>query len=853
MPVLPVNPRIQMNDDEIDSLGRPVDLRKGRKKLNLTDPSKVDRLPPYSLESEQGALGCCLLDGGREALIELIAKTKGISEVMYDLRHKTIFEMLIVMMEKGWPIDIITVQQVLKDRNQLEAVGGVPYLASLPDCTPSAANVGYYADVIKEKYIRRKAIVACTEAVSDAFDSTEDAGSFIGKIETSLMNLSLLRADGVRKTTKTMVHAAINEIEKRHSGGAEIAGLATGLKDLDKITGGLINAELTVLAGRPSTGKAQPLDSKVLTPSGFVEMREVTVGSLVIGRDGLPHRVIGVFPQGKKEVFKVTLSDGTSCRCCDDHLWFTQTRNERRRRPGFRGSVRTTSEIRKTINRPDGGEQNHALPSISPVHFELNEKLPLHPWLVGALIGDGTLNCQNILFTKPEFDLHEKIRALIPPSDIAVDANRMTIRIKRSTFRKNMRSETQRAISAMGLNVYSENRFIPKIYLHSTVAERISLLQGLFDTDGSIVGNSVEYSTSSEQLMKDVIYVVRSLGGICTNGSGRIPKFSHKGKNKRGLKSYRIFADFSRTGIIPVSSQKHLRKIKPAKRSYHRAIRSITSEGIAECQCIAIDSSDSLYLTDDFIPTHNSSLMFQILDHISTDQGIPTGVFSLEMPGEKLVLRAISNRSGVDVSHGRKLYETDFPKLTSAANKLSKSPIHIDDSSNLNIMEIKARTRAMVLTEGIKALGVDYLQIIEAVRGGKRSELIGEMAWMFKQLARELSIPIVILSQLAREVQKENRPPTMADLRESGDIEGHADTIILLWKKKSDDDDEQTELTISCYPVDVIVDKNRNGATGRCRLLFFPPITKFVGSARSSDESAASDYEEETRMPHNDD
>src|SRR5438132_1429470 len=133
-----------------------VDLKRGRRKtLSLADPLKVDRLPPHSVEAEQGVLGCALLSPN-ECMGECIEKLKAASEVFYDLRHRTIYEAMVEMFDHKEAIDLITLQQRLKDRQQLEAVGGLPYLSSLPDAVPSAANLGYYLSIVREKFILRK-------------------------------------------------------------------------------------------------------------------------------------------------------------------------------------------------------------------------------------------------------------------------------------------------------------------------------------------------------------------------------------------------------------------------------------------------------------------------------------------------------------------------------------------------------------------------------------------------------------------------------------------------------------------------------------------------------------------------
>src|SRR5438093_8831893 len=155
---------------ESDAGGVSPDLKKTRRqRAATTGPAKIDRLPPHSIEAEQGVLGCVLLSPG-ECLGVCIEKFKSGSELFYDLRHRHIYELLVEMYDHREAIDLLTVQQRLKDRNQLEAVGGLSYLSSLPDAVPSSANLSYYADIVREKHLLRRMIQTCTDVVGRVYE-----------------------------------------------------------------------------------------------------------------------------------------------------------------------------------------------------------------------------------------------------------------------------------------------------------------------------------------------------------------------------------------------------------------------------------------------------------------------------------------------------------------------------------------------------------------------------------------------------------------------------------------------------------------------------------------------------------
>jgi replicative DNA helicase len=225
-----------------------------RRSSGVADPLKVDRLPPHSIEAEQGVLGCVLL-APNEKLGETIEKFKVGSEVFYDLRHRTVYELLVEMYDKKEPIDLITLQQKLKDRQQLEAVGGLPYLASLPDAVPSAANLDYYQEIVREKYLLRKMIQTCTEVVGRVYEHEGEIEALLDEVEKDILHISEARVESESSTIKDLVRTAIKTIEDYHQRQGALTGLGTGFIDFDKMTSGLHGGEMIVIAARPSMGK----------------------------------------------------------------------------------------------------------------------------------------------------------------------------------------------------------------------------------------------------------------------------------------------------------------------------------------------------------------------------------------------------------------------------------------------------------------------------------------------------------------------------------------------------------------------------------------------------------------------
>src|SRR5688572_15660868 len=268
-----------------------VDLKRARRrKPALLDPAKIDRLPPHSVEAEQGVLGSIFLLPN-ECMAEAIEKLKTGSEVFYDLRHRTIYEVLVEMYDRKEPIDSITVSQRLKDRQQLEAVGGGAFLSSLPDGVPSAANIGFYLNVIREKYILRRMIQTCTGVVSRVYDHEGEVDGLLDEVERDILKISEERIEGVSMAIKDLVHRAINTIEDYHQRQGMLTGIGTGFVDFDKMTSGLHGGEMIVIAARPSMGKTS-LVMNVVEHVVLEEKLPVGVFSLEMTADSLVLRML---------------------------------------------------------------------------------------------------------------------------------------------------------------------------------------------------------------------------------------------------------------------------------------------------------------------------------------------------------------------------------------------------------------------------------------------------------------------------------------------------------------------------------------------------------------------------------
>jgi replicative DNA helicase len=243
-----------------------------------------------------------------------------------------------------------------------------------------------------------------------------------------------------------------------------------------------------------------------------------------------------------------------------------------------------------------------------------------------------------------------------------------------------------------------------------------------------------------------------------------------------------------------------------------------------------------------------TSLAMNIAEHVVLEQKLPVGVFSLEMSAEALVLRMMCSLARVNLRSIREgfMSESDFPKLTSAAGRLANAPLFIDDSAGLSILQLRARARRLAQQHGIKLFVIDYLQLLHSTARRaqeNRQQEISDISSGLKALAKELKVPVLVLSQLNRELERDkSRKPRLSDLRESGAIEQDADVVGLLYKPNAGDDEDGAAVEEpDGLPINLLIAKQRNGPTGDVNLTFLKPYTRFESAAKVSDEDVPVD------------
>ena len=235
--------------------GRGWPERSGEKVVPISPTGSaqdIHRTPPHSVEAEQGVLGSMLISP-RETIAECVEKIN--EEYFYVPAHRTIYNVLVDLWNTGQAIDLITFTQVLRDRHLLDSVGGAAFVTSLFTFVPTAANVGYYLEIVRDKYILREIISAATESVRRAYEEQDEVNNLLDEVEQRIFAVGEDRFKGEMLSMKEQVMSTLESIEKLFENKGAITGVSTGFRDLDKLTSGLHSSEMIVIAARPSMGK----------------------------------------------------------------------------------------------------------------------------------------------------------------------------------------------------------------------------------------------------------------------------------------------------------------------------------------------------------------------------------------------------------------------------------------------------------------------------------------------------------------------------------------------------------------------------------------------------------------------
>lgn len=421
------------------------------------------------------------------------------------------------------------------------------------------------------------------------------------------------------------------------------------------------NAGHMLLAGTTRAGKALPLEARIHTPHGWITMADVKVGTVVSTPDGGVAQVSGVFPQGELETYYLHFNDGRIVEASGDHLWEIHHKHwHGKYKPGksragkARPRVLTTLELRDQILRNKG---TFCVPFARPV-AKPHAELPVPPYVLGVLLGDGLLGKGNRLTIScgdqeiigrvaaelpKEFRIQKKAQAQYEYSILlAPSVDRPTSgRLPDGGY---VTHPLKKAMVALGLDECpSWEKFIPACYLEASIEQRIALLQGLMDTDGTVsTRGSASITATSLDLLKGIQQLVWSLGGRAVLRKRATPTYTHLGEKRQGRPAYKLSVELADTRMAFSLGRKLEQCPDGSKRKFRTglAVTKIVPARRTECQCIKVDHPDELFITDNYIVTHNTRL----LDSLIT-QAVFRGeaVIILDPKGDKDLMECAKN------------------------------------------------------------------------------------------------------------------------------------------------------------------------------------------------------------------
>lgn len=653
----------------------------------------------------------------------------------------------------------------------------------------------YYRDQVAERYTHnliRKASLDASEKLKEG--KTDDA---VGIFERALSNNIRTRKQTQIIDYREAYGHVMSEYVSKYSEGEDY-GIQLGWPTVDKMTGGLLGGDVVSYIGRPAAGKAQPLSSKVLLHDGtWACMGDIKRGDQLASVDGMPSEVYGVYPQGMRPVMKITFGDGREVRADEDHLWRVGCKYWDEDR------LMTTVQLMRWRGKAKRFK-NTMWVDLASGNFGAGG-LPLDPYVVGVLIGDGSLTGGRPVFTTEDQQMAREVSRRLP--------GQLVLEIKRghraqsygiTGMSEDASSKTNNVVLALkqlGLwGMASHQKRIPTQSLTLPLESRLDLLRGLMDTDGTVDKNGgTSFCTVSEGLANDVVELVQSLGG---QANIALKKTTHRD-------AYIVHIRLKDRSRLFMLDRKKDRCKDIRKDERRLRIVGIEPDGEEECQCIAVTHPTRLYLTDGYVPTHNTFKMLYSAERMWRLNGKTVMLVSTEMKPILLMQRLAGISSQVNYSMIKKA-ELATVQLNTVKDTLREgaerdNPFYIVDggmASSVEQIVLMAQTFRpdVVLVDGAYLIGsrtMPHLKLWERVT--RVAEGVKDL------LAEPLSIPAICSYQFNREMTKSKNPAGVEHIA-GADAIGQLSSLVLgLMEPDSVE-------TLNRRKVDIL--KGRSGETG---------------------------------------
>lgn len=771
-------------------------------------------------QAERAVIASCLID---ERSITKVAPKLTAADFYWEA-HQVAYAAMLRLSERNVPVDMISLASELQSAGQLELVGGHAGITEISDSVATALYVEHYASAVSLCSLRRRAEAAAQKIAQIAYGEAESEAEIVDLVEATVMAVSNKARVGELQSIQFSVKSLMDRISFLADNPMRLVGVPTGFTMLDKILGGLQKGNLLILAGRPGMGKCLGKGTKVVMFDGSLKaVEDVRVGDKLMGPDSQPRNVLSL-ARGREQMYWIRQKHGIDYRVNESHiLSLKRSKNEGAHR---RGDVLNIPVSEAKDKGPGFFARYKGYKASIDFPFK---HLPLDPYFFGLWLGDGSNSKAMIYTADTEVVDYLSQYAVARREYVSIEVQPSKVNGYLITGGSSQTPRNGSIRATLGRIGVINNKHIPEYYLINSRDNRLALLAGLIDSDGHYMlsqGGPYEITLKNKRLAEQVKFLCDSLG-YSTSLIARQATIASIGYS---CEVYRVRFN-GNVDEIPVKIER--KKAKPwcDFKDWQVTGIAIEKDIVDDYYGFVIDG-DHLFLLEDMTVTHNTALCLSIAYSAAKDYGARVAMFSLEMSKDELTTRLLSMATGID-SHrlkAGKVYDEEWPILMEGSNEVSKLPILLDDTAAASATAIRTKARRMHADRGLDLIVVDYMQLMGGNVKGKgrqaenRQQEVSEISRSLKQLARELDVPILALSQLSRAVEsRADKRPMLSDLRESGSLEQDADVVLFVYRE-----DYYIEDTDKQNIADIIIAKHRHGSTGTVSLFFRKELTQFV-------------------------
>ncbi len=850
--------------------------------MATTLPLAAGRIPPHDLDAEMSIIGSILLDPLSIAKVLQFLRP----DDFYRENNGQIYRAALDLFAAGEPIDNVTLAAQLQTMQLLDRVGGRAHLASMQSAVPTAANIEYYARIVKEKAYKRRLISAGGNIAGYGYDDSIEAEDAINQAQSLVFGVADDRDQRELARLYDLLGPAMERISLQMESGQGIVGIPSGFHDLDRMTSGFKDSDLIIVAGRPAMGKCVKNDSLIVNPTTGerLTIEEAVSRNMPLvfgfGQDGAikPKDIAAWVDSGVKPCFRVTTRSGRSVEVTGHHPFLTV----RGWQPLHDIVIGDRIAVPRVINC-FGHDQS--------TPFEMIR-------LIGYYIAEGALTGSGPSITNTDRDIvadYCSTVTLFFPGTYIRQRGIAYYACRRTKF--GMTNPVKSWLKELGLwGKRAEHKRFPAIVWTWDRKGLAELIKAIMSCDGTIYSMGgyprIEFAVASQELAEDVHHAFVRFGivsklwkkkdrcwrveitqpasveiyqreiGWIGEKSRRFKRFTEPRRSNLGYVPNEIWQDIriatlergltltqlavragekgaGLRGFNPHTSRKisqgrlanYADVLRDSRLSqlasdqiYWDEVISIVPTGEHQVYDLTVPETSNFIAQD--ILVHNTSFILNVGLHAALEAKKSLAIFSLEMSKEQLTERLLTEQAQIDAQrmHRGLLTEAEFDRVSNALGPLGEAAIYIDDTPVMDELTLQLKARQAKMRHNIDMILIDYLQLMHGRARGddNRVQEVSAISRALKGLARELRIPVIAISQLSR--APEQRPDKRPILSDLRESGSiEQDSDVVIFLYRPEYYKSDEKPGIA----EVIVSKHRNGPTGMIELKFRRDHTRF--------------------------